>query len=114
MMLKMDAQKGAGGGYSGYSQVTYSGSGKSYTISGYSGKKILVVVFTFASSAVQYDVLDTVTCDAAQGTMTKMENLTTSNQVVAGTIFEIDVKSNTLVLTYSGAYNYLINPYIAE
>ena len=31
---------GSGGGYSGYSQVTYSGSGKTYTISGYNRKKI--------------------------------------------------------------------------
>ena len=93
---------GGGGSISGYSLQAKdtTNAGTSKTISGKSGKTLLLLVFMYAqSSDIPYNRYDSISVSG--GTATKITTLMDSNARVAGTFFKLQVSSNTCTITTS-------------
>lgn len=97
------ASIGGGGSINGYSVVSQqTSSSRTMTISNKSGKKLLALLFTYSSSAVPYARYDNATITG--GTLTKLTNLTVSNNYAAGTLFEVDVTSDTCTISHTAPF----------
>lgn len=99
------------GGVTGFSQVVNdtSAAAVSKTISGQSGKLLLLLVFNASSSTLTYNRYDGISVSG--GSATKIANLMSNNFNVAGTFYKLNVTSNTC--TISLANNFRIVAYEA-
>ena len=87
-------------GVSGYSvaQDDTSTEATSFTLSNMSGKKLLVLLFTWKSSSnLSYNAFDGAT--ASGGTISKITNLLSVSARTAGTFYYLDVTSNTCTVS---------------
>ena len=75
---------------------------------------MLIFLCTFTNGgAINYNALDGYQCTSG-GTLTKLGNITTTNYMVAGTFFQLDVTSDTCTIADTGAYNACLNAYVME
>lgn len=76
------------------------------TITGKSGKTLLVLLYTWSSAAIPYTRYDNATITG--GTLTKLTNVTTSNTYTGGTWFVVDVTSNECVISHTVVFAYKV------
>ena len=102
MMVQVDFDSLGGGGFSTYTPMYRQDSGTTtHTMdtTNYKGKKLLGLLYTWSSSALSYDLCDNATLTG--GTITKIDNLTHSNNKAVGTFYLIEPSANSCVLTTS-------------
>ena len=100
-MIVVDYGSISGGGYTDYDVISSFDStleyANSHTILNKKGSKVLVLLLDWSSSGITYNVMDNATCSG--GTITKLCNINSANAAAGGTFFQVDITSDTCVIT---------------
>lgn len=104
MLMKQLTGGTVGGGINGYEVLASEvpNSSTTHTLSNMKDKKVIFLLYSWAGGMKAYDYFDGATTSDGS-TITKLSNFTSANAYAYGTIYQIDVKTNSCVVSQTNA-----------